>query len=338
MHDNEVHDPEARRPCSDPPRRSDDGNCFSGNTFTTSAPAKLETLLPCGVPPTADPAAAPGGFDMARSSTRHRTPTGRPSERRPCRPSNRTCRGRGIRELALQVRHVRRHRRARAAEHERYITSHADDDETVHGGDVERRVGTARPSLVPPTFFASTSASFWNPGLHCTTVPVRGAPFDQADRPSTRARPSAPESLGSRAAHAGGVHDRPPSPADGATPGLGSVDKQIDLGIVDEEVGLIGQHIERLSPFPTRPPFPSSPNRPRPTTSRQPTHRGPRALCRRRSQPARLIRQSELGRLRRMRAVRRSRSRNGAFPTARRTQARVRTNAPSHAIESARRP
>src|SRR5262249_15024356 len=27
------------------------GNCFAGNTFTTSLPANVETLLPCGQPP-----------------------------------------------------------------------------------------------------------------------------------------------------------------------------------------------------------------------------------------------------------------------------------------------
>ena len=64
----------------------DDGNCFSGNTFTTSAPAELETLLPCGVPPTADPAAAPGGFDIARFLDPSQNPDGTAFRKTPVPP------------------------------------------------------------------------------------------------------------------------------------------------------------------------------------------------------------------------------------------------------------
>ncbi|MET0421612.1 MAG: cupredoxin domain-containing protein [Acidimicrobiia bacterium] len=51
-----------------------DNNCFAGNTFTTSAPANIESIVPCGAPPTADPATATGGLDLARLLTASHPP------------------------------------------------------------------------------------------------------------------------------------------------------------------------------------------------------------------------------------------------------------------------
>jgi hypothetical protein len=41
-----------------------DGNCFEGNTFTTSGPADIEAAKPCDGEPTADPAV--GALDLAQ--------------------------------------------------------------------------------------------------------------------------------------------------------------------------------------------------------------------------------------------------------------------------------
>jgi plastocyanin len=43
-----------------------DGNCFAGNTATTTAPAALQALAPCGAPATADVSTALGQLDVAQ--------------------------------------------------------------------------------------------------------------------------------------------------------------------------------------------------------------------------------------------------------------------------------
>jgi plastocyanin len=60
-----------------------DGNCFSGNSFTTSAPTGIEALLPCGGPPGADPATAPGALDIAQFLDVSSHPEGTPYRRTP---------------------------------------------------------------------------------------------------------------------------------------------------------------------------------------------------------------------------------------------------------------
>jgi plastocyanin len=60
-----------------------DGNCFSSNSFATSAPGDLEALLPCGGPPAADPATAPGGLDIAAFLDVSDHPPGVPYRRTP---------------------------------------------------------------------------------------------------------------------------------------------------------------------------------------------------------------------------------------------------------------
>jgi hypothetical protein len=61
----------------------DDGNCFSGNVFETSAPAHLEQLEPCQGRGTGDPTA--GAFDLARFlGATH--PPGKPYRRTPKPP------------------------------------------------------------------------------------------------------------------------------------------------------------------------------------------------------------------------------------------------------------
>ncbi|MET0628967.1 MAG: cupredoxin domain-containing protein [Acidimicrobiia bacterium] len=64
----------------------DDANCFAGNTFTSSAPTGIETLLPCGAPATADPAAAPGGLDVATFLDVDKNPPGTPYKQTPVPP------------------------------------------------------------------------------------------------------------------------------------------------------------------------------------------------------------------------------------------------------------
>ena len=48
-----------------------DENCFSGNTFSTSAPANIEQVMPCDATGTGD--FATGAVDIGRSSTRAAT-------------------------------------------------------------------------------------------------------------------------------------------------------------------------------------------------------------------------------------------------------------------------
>jgi plastocyanin len=64
----------------------DDANCFAGNTFTSSAPSGIETLLPCGAPATADPASAPGGLDVATFLDVGKNPPGTPYKQTPIPP------------------------------------------------------------------------------------------------------------------------------------------------------------------------------------------------------------------------------------------------------------
>ena len=67
----------------------DDGNCFSGNTYTSSAPTGIEGLLPCGAPPTADPAAAPGALDIAGFLDVSDNPRATPYRKTPVPPKQR---------------------------------------------------------------------------------------------------------------------------------------------------------------------------------------------------------------------------------------------------------
>jgi len=58
-----------------------DGNCFSGNTFTTSAPADIETLWPCGSPGSL--AAPAGELDIAKFLDVSQNPKGKPYQKSP---------------------------------------------------------------------------------------------------------------------------------------------------------------------------------------------------------------------------------------------------------------
>jgi hypothetical protein len=66
--------------------RAEDGNCFSVNAAATTAPAHLQELLPCGVPPAGDPAAASGGLDVSRFLDPSGRPKGVPYRRTPVPP------------------------------------------------------------------------------------------------------------------------------------------------------------------------------------------------------------------------------------------------------------
>jgi plastocyanin len=66
----------------------DDGNCFSGNTFTTSAPANLEQAKPCGgAAGTGD--LATGALDLAKFLDVSSNPPGRPYRKTPVAPKQR---------------------------------------------------------------------------------------------------------------------------------------------------------------------------------------------------------------------------------------------------------
>jgi len=67
----------------------DDGNCFTGNTYTSSAPTGIEGLLPCGAPPTADPALAPGALDIAGFLDISDNPRPTPYRKTPAPPKQR---------------------------------------------------------------------------------------------------------------------------------------------------------------------------------------------------------------------------------------------------------
>ena len=58
-----------------------DGNCFSGNTFTTSAPAEIETLWPCGSPGSL--AAPAGELDIGKFLDVSQNPKGKPYQKSP---------------------------------------------------------------------------------------------------------------------------------------------------------------------------------------------------------------------------------------------------------------
>jgi plastocyanin len=52
-----------------------DGNCFAGNTFTTSAPTAIEQAMPCSGTPSADPAS--GALDVGQFLDTSKNPKGR---------------------------------------------------------------------------------------------------------------------------------------------------------------------------------------------------------------------------------------------------------------------
>jgi plastocyanin len=58
-----------------------DGNCFSGNTFTTSAPANLEQVMPCGGTGTGD--LATGALDIGKFLETSQNPPGLPYKKSP---------------------------------------------------------------------------------------------------------------------------------------------------------------------------------------------------------------------------------------------------------------
>ncbi len=58
-----------------------DGNCFSGNTFSTSAPANLEQVMPCDGAGTGD--LATGAIDIGGFLDTSKNPEGRPYEKTP---------------------------------------------------------------------------------------------------------------------------------------------------------------------------------------------------------------------------------------------------------------
>jgi len=58
-----------------------DGNCFSGNTFATSAPADIETLWPCSGTGTGD--AASGALDIGKFLDVSQNPKGKPYRKSP---------------------------------------------------------------------------------------------------------------------------------------------------------------------------------------------------------------------------------------------------------------
>jgi plastocyanin len=62
----------------------DDGNCFGGNTFSTSAPTDIEAVYPCHGASTADPSV--GALDLAKLLDASANPKGRPYRATPVPP------------------------------------------------------------------------------------------------------------------------------------------------------------------------------------------------------------------------------------------------------------
>jgi hypothetical protein len=63
------------------PGDADDQNCFSGNTFTTSAPSDIELLKPCVGAGRGDPAA--GAVDLGKFLDTSKNPKGRDYRKTP---------------------------------------------------------------------------------------------------------------------------------------------------------------------------------------------------------------------------------------------------------------